>query len=164
MKIIETLICATTLALLLCSGAKGAVIQDSGSEQKCLAEAIYHEAGAEPTAGKIAVAHVILNRVHSNLYPSTICKVVYQRGYRNRGCQFSWSCRHHATPKGINWQQSQQIATLVLSNQTQDLSKGALSFNNKRHGFRRLRKTVVIGNQAFYAPLQRFSLLNHRRR
>jgi spore germination cell wall hydrolase CwlJ-like protein len=158
LKFIRTLICATSLLFLAgCAGVQGAVIENTSSEQKCLAEAIYYEAQSEPESGKIAVAHVVLNRTHNKNYPSTICKVVYQRGYHNKGCQFSWSCRHHTAPKGQHWQQSQRIAELVLANQTEDLSKGALSFNNKHQGFKRLRKTVVIGNQAFYQPSHSFS-------
>ena len=37
--------------------------QQHNSENYCLAEAIYFEAGNQPLMGKIAVANVILNRV-----------------------------------------------------------------------------------------------------
>ena len=44
----------------------------------CLAAAIYFEAGNQPTAGKYAVADVILTRVASSRFPDDICGVVYQ--------------------------------------------------------------------------------------
>ena len=49
-----------------------------GREKRCLAEAVYFEARSEPEAGQAAVAQVVLNRVQSGLYPSSVCGVVYQ--------------------------------------------------------------------------------------
>ena len=50
----------------------------SESELYELTRAIYHEARGEDTLGQAAVAHVILNRVKSPLYPDTIREVVWQ--------------------------------------------------------------------------------------
>jgi len=61
-------------------------------ETKCLADAIYHEARSESEAGQMAVAEVVINRVNSGKYPSTICGVVYQGAERVTGCQFSFTC------------------------------------------------------------------------
>lgn len=47
-------------------------------ELDCLAEAIYFESRGEITAGQIAVAQVIMNRVKSNRFPNTIKAVVHQ--------------------------------------------------------------------------------------
>ena len=47
-------------------------------ELACLTLAIYFEAGGQPLKGKIAVGQVILNRVKSSEYPSSICRVVKQ--------------------------------------------------------------------------------------
>ena len=47
-------------------------------ELHCLAKNVYHEARGESKAGKLAVAHVTLNRVHSDEFPDTVCGVVYQ--------------------------------------------------------------------------------------
>jgi spore germination cell wall hydrolase CwlJ-like protein len=59
-------------------------------ELSCLVQNVYHEAGAEPVRGQVAVAMVTLNRVKSSQFPDTICEVVYQRN--SKGCQFSWVC------------------------------------------------------------------------
>ena len=76
----------------------GSVVQMiEESELQCLALNIYHEARNESTAGMVAVGQVTLNRVDSQRFPSTVCKVVRQGIYRgghpvrNR-CQFSWHC------------------------------------------------------------------------
>ena len=71
-----------TLIALLTSPALGA----EQSEMDCLAEAIYYESRSETTIAQLAVGTVVLNRVKSKRYPSTICGVVHQ------GCQFSYYC------------------------------------------------------------------------
>ena len=45
---------------------------------RCLAIAMYNEASGEPVKGAVAVAHVVLNRLHSAKFPDTVCGVVYQ--------------------------------------------------------------------------------------
>ena len=82
-------------------------------ELKCMAENIYFEGRAEPMIGKIAIGHVVMNRIQDERFPNTICEVVHQGPVReswktkkdptlpdserkfypikNR-CQFSWWC------------------------------------------------------------------------
>lgn len=55
------------------------VTHNSEQDLACMAHAIYFEAGNQSYEGKVAVAHVIANRVRSNRYPNTICAVVTQR-------------------------------------------------------------------------------------
>lgn len=45
-----------------------------------LANIIYCEAGSESYIGKVAVGNVVVNRVKSERYPSTIRDVIYERG------------------------------------------------------------------------------------
>ena len=51
-----------------------------------LARIIHAESSGEPLIGKIAVGNVVLNRVRSAYYPSTIYGVIFDRKY---GVQFS---------------------------------------------------------------------------
>jgi spore germination cell wall hydrolase CwlJ-like protein len=44
----------------------------------CVAVAVYFEARGEPTAGQVAVAHVIRNRIEDPRYPDNACDVVKQ--------------------------------------------------------------------------------------
>jgi spore germination cell wall hydrolase CwlJ-like protein len=60
--------------------------------EKCLTDAIYFEARGEVVNGQIAVAQVVLNRVFSGFYPSTVCGVVYQNAHRRLACQFTFAC------------------------------------------------------------------------
>jgi N-acetylmuramoyl-L-alanine amidase len=48
------------------------------AEQDCLANTVFFEAGLEPLEGQVAVAEVVLNRMRSGRYPTTICGVVLQ--------------------------------------------------------------------------------------
>lgn len=45
-----------------------------------LAQLVYGETRGEPYEGMVAVAAVVLNRVKSSLFPSSIAKVIYQSG------------------------------------------------------------------------------------
>tara|TARA_R100000742_G_C4272578_1_gene91824 strand:- start:1141 stop:1575 length:435 start_codon:yes stop_codon:yes gene_type:complete len=71
-----------------------------GATITCLAQNIYFEARDQPTVGQMAVAYVVLNRVHHPAWPDTVCGVIregptysWKQDYpiRNR-CQFSWYC------------------------------------------------------------------------
>jgi len=59
---------------------------------RCLAQAIYYEAGGEPEEGQRAVAQIVLNRVRHPAFPHTVCGVVYQGSERVTGCQFTFTC------------------------------------------------------------------------
>jgi len=85
----------------------------------CLARNIYFEAGNEPFEGKVAVAQVTLNRVDSGLFPSDLCKVVYQKNvfYEKVVCQFSWYCTKASTAKVLSnsaYTESMEVAKKVL--------------------------------------------------
>ena len=84
--------------------------------EQCLTQAIYYEAGNEPTDGKRAVAQVILNRVRSNAFPNSVCGVVYQGSQKRTGCQFTFTCDGALgrTPNPRSWQSAREIAAAAL--------------------------------------------------
>ena len=47
-----------------------------GATITCLAQNIYFEARDQPTVGQMAVAYVVLNRVHHPAWPDTVCAVI----------------------------------------------------------------------------------------
>jgi N-acetylmuramoyl-L-alanine amidase len=125
------------------------------NQMHCLATNIYHEARGESIKGKIAVAHVTMNRVTSNRYPSSVCDVVYQAEMRlnwkgklvprRHKCQFSWYCDGKsdnivlktATGKVIKhnmaaWKQSLKVATTILKNEMTDPTYGATHYYNDK--------------------------------
>ena len=65
---------------------------DARQAVRCLAQAIYFEAGFQPVEGQRAVAQVVVNRVRDRDFPKTVCGVVYEGWRRRTGCQFSFVC------------------------------------------------------------------------
>ena len=132
-------------------------LADPRDEIKCLALNIYFEARSEPEAGKHAVGHVVMNRVSSKRFPSTICDVVRQGGeIRHYRCQFSWWCDGRSdTPfNKREWQKSIAIALAVYWDRTEDPTSGALWYHadyvkpSWRNAFERGPK---IGRHIFYS-------------
>jgi spore germination cell wall hydrolase CwlJ-like protein len=84
--------------------------------EKCLAEAVYFEARGEAVRGQIAVAQVVMNRVFSGFYPTTVCGVVYQNKYHHMACQFTFACDNVAdvVREPDMWDRAKKIAKAML--------------------------------------------------
>ena len=120
----------------------------------CLAKNIYFEAGSEPRAGKIAVAEVTMNRVHSRQYPRTVCGVVHQK---IRGtCQFSWVCEGKKTVyrNSDAWRDSVKIAeNILISKKEYGIIGSAKHFHAVyvNPNWAESKKVIMkIGNHLFY--------------
>lgn len=88
-------------------------------QEKCLAEAVYFEARGEAVRGQMAVAQVVMNRVFSGFYPTTVCGVVYQNANRRLACQFTFAC--DGIPDVVRepdmWVRARKIAKATLDGQ-----------------------------------------------
>jgi spore germination cell wall hydrolase CwlJ-like protein len=95
------------------------------NQQQCLALNIYHEARGERVEGQIAVAHVTVNRVEHDEWPSTICDVVYEPK------QFSWThlIKDHAPTETKAWNDALIIARDVMIGNTDDPTYGAVFYH-----------------------------------
>jgi spore germination cell wall hydrolase CwlJ-like protein len=84
--------------------------------EKCLAEAIYFEAGSESEEGQRAVAQVVLNRMRHAAFPNSVCGVVYQGSERTTGCQFTFTCDGslRRVPSQGGWQRAMAVARQAL--------------------------------------------------
>lgn len=123
-------------------------LMDKSNSQHCIASAVYYEALGEPREGKIAVASVVMNRVKSKKYLPTPCGVIYQKG------QFSWINPRYRTHvyDADKWNESLEIAQLVLTGSIQDNTHGALFFHNKHVHPSVTRKrhiVAIIGQHIF---------------
>jgi spore germination cell wall hydrolase CwlJ-like protein len=138
---------------------------DENGEILCLAQNIYFESGNQPMVGKIAVSHVVLNRVESNLYPNTICEVIRQgETYINwKGievpkkdrCQFSWYCDGLSDEPvdSKTWIESILIARRVMDGEWTDITEGALFYHADYvlpFWANELNRTTTIDNHLFY--------------
>ena len=105
----------------------------------CLALNVYHEARDQPFIGQVAVAQVVMNRVHDDRYPDDVCEVVMQGPtyswkpdfpVRHR-CQFSWYCdgKSDKTPDQTAWEQALVIAQGVHTGNLDDFVEGATHYH-----------------------------------
>lgn len=130
--------------------------ENMGKEERCLAEAVYFEARSEPEDGQAAVAQVVLNRVKSGLYPSSICGVVYQNRNRHLACQFSFACEGRAlrVNEPEAWETAKRIANDVLDGKTYVAEVGGATHYHadyvRPYWAKRLKKMDVIGRHIFY--------------
>ena len=131
-------------------------------EVKCLALNIYHEARNQPFMGKLAVGFVTLNRVKSNSFPSTICKVVKQGFYYNNNpiknkCHFSWWCDGKSDkPKEYDaWEYTRALAFQLYYSSffTLDITNGATHYHAdyvNPYWAKDKKKLMQIKNHIFY--------------
>ncbi|HIC64737.1 MAG TPA: cell wall hydrolase [Paracoccus sp.] len=125
----------------------------SNRDLGCLAEALYFEARGEGAKGQAAVAEVILNRVDSGAFPSTVCDVV------NQPSQFSYTIGgRKAIGNKSAYMRARQIAEAALAGAPRVLTKGATYFHTpavRPAWSRRFQRTVQIGRHIFYRTGQR---------
>ena len=125
----------------------------SNRDLGCLAEALYFEARGEGAKGQAAVAEVILNRVDSGAFPSTVCGVV------NQPSQFSYTIGgRKAIGNKSAYMRARQIAEAALAGAPRVLTKGATYFHTpavRPAWSRRFQRTVQIGRHIFYRTGQR---------
>ncbi|MGR3292342.1 MAG: cell wall hydrolase [Paracoccaceae bacterium] len=121
----------------------------------CLSEALYFEARGESVKGQFAVAEVIMNRVDSGSYPSTICGVVNQGTGQKYRCQFTYTCdgfSEHIDEQDA-WSRVAKVARIMLDGKTRGLTDGATHYHTKSVTPRWARvfpRTATIGSHHFY--------------
>ena len=130
----------TTLVALTMTAAPTAY-----GDRECLARAVYFEARGEPLEGQLAVAQVILNRVASGRFASTVCGVVNQHG------QFSFD-RSRTPADGRDWRTAKAIAAIAATAAWDAVAPRATAFHATRVavGWASMHKVGTIGNHVFY--------------
>jgi spore germination cell wall hydrolase CwlJ-like protein len=125
-------------------------------ELECLALNIYFEARSEPSLGRRAVGHVVMNRVNHRDFPDSICDVVRQGGSRtSKQCQFSWWCDGLPdTPYNRKlWLKSLKLAVEIYAGRSKDPTGGALWFHADHTNpdwSRSFQRGPKIGHHIFY--------------
>lgn len=128
----------------------------SGSAQwRCLAEALYFEARGETIKGQFAVAEVILNRVKSGRFPSSLCGVINQGTGRKYQCQFTYTCDGFAEviaePRAFT--RVGKVARIAMDGNVAPLTKGATHYHTtavRPRWSRVYTRTAKIGVHLFY--------------
>lgn len=143
-------------------------LENLAQSRECLAQAIYHEARGEPEEGQWAVATVILNRVESSRYPTSVCGVVFQNASRQNRCQFSFACDGQSDEGGIgnrivreSWVKANLIARTALNRfvageSQNNLAPSVLFYHNRSVSPRwasAMENVAQIGGHIFYSSL-----------
>ena len=131
--------------------------KDRARQMRCLAEAIYFESRSEPEEGQAAVAQVVLNRVRSGIYPTTVCGVVYQDRNRPFACQFTFACEGKSLriEEPGPWAVATRIAEAVVSGANYNAKVGVAVNYHANYvspfwvGY--LKRVDRIGAHIFYA-------------
>lgn len=123
-------------------------------DEEVLARTLWAEARGESYDGKVAVAHVILNRVKHPSWGDTIKEVVLQRK------QFScFNSNDKNLPKLISANDEQyyiclDIAEKVIRGEIKDPTHGSCYYINPKlcnpSWTKKLKKQTSIGNHTFY--------------
>ena len=161
---IKTIFNATVFFSLLSIGFIANSADENG-DAYCLAKNIYFEAGNQPLAGKVAVGHVVFNRMEHSSYPDDVCGVVYQAEWaenwkgnmmpiRNR-CQFSWFCdgKSDEPLDTDTFFESYLIAQDVIYGKYPDITEGATHYHSiwvEPYWAETLNETVQITDHIFY--------------
>lgn len=120
-------------------------VADLSDDVRCLATAVYFESKGEPIEGQLAVAQVIVNRLESGRFASTICGVVRQPG------QFTFAYRTPAA--GAEWRIAQAVAIVAATGNWHEVAPETTYFHAKRVApdWSRMKRVSAIGNHIFYA-------------
>ena len=152
------------LYLILAAG-KAYASQEDSYDRYCMAQNIYFEAANQSFAGKLAVAHVVMNRVEDLQFPNEICGVIYQAKTRinwqgnevpiRNQCQFSWYCdgKSDEPVDSKTWIKSLFIADLALTGKYPDITEGSLWYHADfiyPYWADELQHVVTIDNHLFY--------------
>lgn len=130
---------------------KPVYLNDNDKRQiQCLAENAYFEAGNQSQKGKVAVTHVVMNRVKDDRFPKSACAVVHQK--RHGVCQFSWVCEGKKHVRNMTmFADARRAAENVYLGNTRDVTRGAKFYHanyvNPNWGMTRVTQ---IGAHIFY--------------
>lgn len=116
---------------------------------KKIAEVIIYEARGEPDIGKVAVGHVVLNRLHDPRWPNSVRAVVHQKK------QFSYlEDKHKQKPPTVeDRMKAKKIAWDILTGKLYDVTGGATHYHATRVNPRwanKLQYVAQIGQHKFY--------------
>ena len=154
-----------SIPLILAFLAQEIRAYDENGERYCMAQNIYFEAANQSFAGKIAVGHVVINRVEDLQFPNDICGVIYQAKTEvnwkgnvvpiKNQCQFSWYCDGLSDEPvdSVTWVKSLRIADLVLTGEYKDITEGALWYHADYiypYWADELEEVTQIDNHRFY--------------
>lgn len=142
------------LAVVGIKGLSARELRVTEEEVYCLALNDYYEARGEPIEGRVAVAHVVVNRLRQQWQgASTVCEVV---SYTVNGrCAFSWACNRYPIREQSAWDDSADFAKRFLRFEQwrRDPTNGALQYHEQSitpYWAKEYEYNIAIGDHLFY--------------
>ena len=133
-----------TVAPSVASGDDADAPVQPDAELTCLAKIVLHEAGNQSRTGQLAVAQVVMNRVHSGRFANTICGVAMQRG------QF-FNVHAYNPERDSRWRLALEIARDAREGISEPVIGDALFFHAAyAGGIGSHRQVGRIGGHIFY--------------
>jgi spore germination cell wall hydrolase CwlJ-like protein len=133
------------------AGATTRFAADTGEidpELECMAKVVHHEAGNQSRRGQLAVAQIIMNRIESGRFASTICGVANQPG------QFFRTASYNPDRSGEQWRSAVEVAREARDGTGADVVPGALFFraaySSTTNFFRSRQRVAALGDHVFY--------------
>lgn len=119
-------------------------LDNDNLELKCMTDAIYFEARGESLKGKLAVAHVILNRIDSG-YGSGVCDTL------SKPKQFPWFGKNKKIIEIKTYESIKELSKSILDGKTKDPTNGCIFFHEKTLNPNwKYKKIVEIDSHIFY--------------
>ena len=115
----------------------------------CVAMAVYFEARNQPTAGQVAVAQVVMNRVRDSRFPNTACEVVTEPWQFS----FYWDGKSDEPYEEHAWSKAKLIADAVMHGSGHVELEGVVHYHANYvspYWSRAMHVTVEIGDHVFY--------------
>jgi len=116
----------------------------------CLSLALYHEARGEKLLGQLMVAKVIVNRMESPRWPSSMCNVITQ----DRQFSFYRKGKTQKPRDEVAWAKAQDLAVKIINNPDILPYTDADHYHtvNVRPVWRgKLHRIVRVGQHIFYS-------------
>jgi hypothetical protein len=128
--------------------AEVAIPDIAAADIECVAKVVHHEAGNQPRAGQLAVAHVVVNRAESGRFPENVCDVANQPG------QFFRLASYHPARTTAVWRAAVAAARAALGGKSSDMTKGAMFFRSAASRpdkfFQSRQRVIQLHDQIFY--------------
>jgi spore germination cell wall hydrolase CwlJ-like protein len=118
------------------------------SETECMAKVVRHEAANQSRRGQLAVAQIMMNRVRSGRFASTICRVAGQPG------QFFDVNSYNPPRDNIQWRTAVEVAREAIAGEEADVTNGAYFYHAASQSptgfFRNRQRVQTLGDHIFY--------------
>lgn len=137
----------------------GALEGVAAADMRCLALAIYFEAGRDGREAQLGIGHAVLNRAQAARTPRALCTTIYQGLGTPQGCQFAGACRNLGNLPASDRRLGEAIEVAnglvgrsVVSTRVWEATHFHPTSERAPGWTRKLQRLATIGGLVFYGP------------